>query len=249
MQQRLKQFLVKIYLFMRDTVWERQRHRQRERQAPCREPDAGTQSQNSASCPEPKADTQPLSHPGISVDFSISKLYLSPSQVLSNYCIILASFLRHIQSPPWDKFLYVSFLGLEIHEPKWQLSILHFLEMKLPKGSGYPNKHSNLEKRGRDSIDPGPKQFWNSSRLLQGYSILKVENALSLALDYSVLWNSFQVLDFWGPSGMSFFLLSSLAICGEITKALPLRLISFLRLLPRCRILWDQRILLAIGKY
>ena len=28
-----------MYLFMRDTV-ERQRHRQREKQAPCREPDA-----------------------------------------------------------------------------------------------------------------------------------------------------------------------------------------------------------------
>ena len=48
---------------MRDT--ERPRHRQREKQAPCREPDMGQDSGTPGSCPEPKADAQPLSHPGI----------------------------------------------------------------------------------------------------------------------------------------------------------------------------------------
>lgn len=43
---------------MRNT--ERQRQRQREMQAPCKEPNPGTPG----SCPEPKADAQPLSHPG-----------------------------------------------------------------------------------------------------------------------------------------------------------------------------------------
>ena len=38
-----------IYLFMRDT--ERQRHRQREKQAPCREPDVGTPSWDSRITP------------------------------------------------------------------------------------------------------------------------------------------------------------------------------------------------------
>ena len=47
---------------MRDT--ERQRHRQREKQAPCRELDAGLDPRAPRSCPEPKADTPPLSHPG-----------------------------------------------------------------------------------------------------------------------------------------------------------------------------------------
>ena len=47
---------------MRDT--EKQRHRQREKQAPCREPDVGLDPGTPGSRPEPKADAQPLSHPG-----------------------------------------------------------------------------------------------------------------------------------------------------------------------------------------
>ena len=43
---------------------ERQRHRQREKQAPCREPDVGLNPGTSGSRPELKADAQPLSHPG-----------------------------------------------------------------------------------------------------------------------------------------------------------------------------------------
>ena len=42
----------------------RQRHRQREKQAPCGAPDAGLDPSTLASYPEPKADAQPLSHPG-----------------------------------------------------------------------------------------------------------------------------------------------------------------------------------------
>ena len=53
-----------IYLFMRDTE-RRQRHRQREKQSPCREPDVGLDPGALGSHPEPKADTQPLSHPGV----------------------------------------------------------------------------------------------------------------------------------------------------------------------------------------
>ena len=40
---------------------ERQRHRQREKQAPCKEPDAGLDSRTPGSRPEQKADAQPLS--------------------------------------------------------------------------------------------------------------------------------------------------------------------------------------------
>ena len=49
---------------MRDTERER-RHRQREKQAPCGEPNVGLDSRTPGSLPEPKADTQPLSYPGI----------------------------------------------------------------------------------------------------------------------------------------------------------------------------------------
>ena len=48
---------------MRDT--KRERHRQREKQAPCREPDVGLDPRTPGSCPGPKAGAQLLSHPGI----------------------------------------------------------------------------------------------------------------------------------------------------------------------------------------
>ena len=53
-----------IYLFMRDTE-KGQRHRQREKQAPCEEPDVGLDPWTPGSHPEPKADTQSLSYPGV----------------------------------------------------------------------------------------------------------------------------------------------------------------------------------------
>ena len=49
-----------IHLFMRDTEY-----RQREKQAPCREPDAGLDSGSPGPCLRPKAGAKPLSHPGI----------------------------------------------------------------------------------------------------------------------------------------------------------------------------------------
>ena len=44
---------------------ERQGNRQREKQAPCREPSVGLNSGTTGSRPGPKVDAQPLSHPGI----------------------------------------------------------------------------------------------------------------------------------------------------------------------------------------
>ena len=46
---------------MRDMKKERERHRQREKQAPCREPDVGLDLRSPGSRPGPKADAQPLS--------------------------------------------------------------------------------------------------------------------------------------------------------------------------------------------
>ena len=51
---------------MRDTERERGRDRQgEEKQAPCREPDAGLDPMTPGSHPGPKAGAKPLSHPGI----------------------------------------------------------------------------------------------------------------------------------------------------------------------------------------
>ena len=49
---------------MRDTQRDKQRHGQREKQAPCREPDLEFEPGNPGSSPEPKAGAQPLNHPG-----------------------------------------------------------------------------------------------------------------------------------------------------------------------------------------
>ena len=52
-----------IYLSMRDTQREAETQAE-EKQAPCREPDAGLDPRTLGSLPEPKADAQPLSPPG-----------------------------------------------------------------------------------------------------------------------------------------------------------------------------------------
>ena len=46
---------------------QRQRHRQREKQTPCVEPDAGLDPRTLGSCAELKADAQPLSHTGVPI--------------------------------------------------------------------------------------------------------------------------------------------------------------------------------------
>ena len=52
---------------MKDTERERegQRHRQKEKQAPRKEPNVVLKPGNLGSCPEPKAGAHPLSHPGV----------------------------------------------------------------------------------------------------------------------------------------------------------------------------------------
>ena len=56
-------FFLRFYLFMRGR--ERQRHRRREKQAPCGEPNVGLDPRTLGSQPEPKADAQTLSHPRV----------------------------------------------------------------------------------------------------------------------------------------------------------------------------------------
>ena len=56
-------FFFKIFSFIHER--ERQKHRQREKRAPCREPDVGFDPGTQGSRPGLKAGAQPLSHPGI----------------------------------------------------------------------------------------------------------------------------------------------------------------------------------------
>ena len=66
-----------LYIFKRlipERHREGQGHRQREKQPPCREPDAGLDPRTLGSRPEPKAGAKPLSHPGIpSISISLLK--------------------------------------------------------------------------------------------------------------------------------------------------------------------------------
>ncbi|CAK7315610.1 hypothetical protein VULLAG_LOCUS19161 [Vulpes lagopus] len=61
---------------------ERWRHRQREKQAPCGEPDEGLNPRTPGSRPEPKADAQPLSHAGVPPSWSYLKETLSEACLL-----------------------------------------------------------------------------------------------------------------------------------------------------------------------
>ena len=81
--------------------WETQRHRQREKQAACREPDVGLDPRTPGSWPELKVDTEPLSHSGgpplkvfktnFSVGFDPKKVMLFYEMLLFEYEYILSS--------------------------------------------------------------------------------------------------------------------------------------------------------------
>ena len=53
-----------MYLFKRDTHTQRQIYRQKDKQAPCGDPDVGLDSRTLGSQPERKVDIQSLGHPG-----------------------------------------------------------------------------------------------------------------------------------------------------------------------------------------
>ena len=60
-------FFLRFYLFIHERHTERKAGTQveREKQAPCREPDVGLDPGTPGSRPGPKADAQLLSHPGV----------------------------------------------------------------------------------------------------------------------------------------------------------------------------------------
>ena len=81
---------------MRDTEKESQRHRQREKQAPYREPDEGIHPEAPGSRPEPKADTQLLSHPGVPFVCFCSSLVMYDillSLYIFNSCMVIKLYI------------------------------------------------------------------------------------------------------------------------------------------------------------
>ena len=74
---------------------ERQRHRQREKQAPCGEPDAGLDPRTMESRPEPKADAQPLSHPGTPNFLLYTSVYFTIylSSLVFNFFLLMLKIL------------------------------------------------------------------------------------------------------------------------------------------------------------
>ena len=87
-----------------ETQRKRQRHRQREKQAPCGEPNAGLDPRSPGSWPEPKADAQLLSHPGAS-RFRFQWYFLGARHCvtfLERFCLIFVM----IQ---WSRYIYPCF--------------------------------------------------------------------------------------------------------------------------------------------
>ena len=118
-----------LFIYSWEAHRERQRHKQREKQAACGEPDVGLDLRTPESRPEPKADAQPLSHPGaptfkillhimlFSADFLFYLLLLSipppPTCAGSLFCVPLY-FLsahriiqRHVNINTGTKYAYI----------------------------------------------------------------------------------------------------------------------------------------------
>ena len=93
-----KYIFLRFYLFIHERHGERQRHRQREKQAPCREPDAGLDPRTLGSRPELKVDTQPLSHPAAAHTDSLSN---SRPEMKDGASVCCSSWCLHCRpSPP-----------------------------------------------------------------------------------------------------------------------------------------------------
>ena len=70
-------FFKVLFIYLWETCRKRQRHRQREKLAPCGEPDVGLNPRMLGSWPEPKGDAHPLSHPGVPVNNIIATQLMS----------------------------------------------------------------------------------------------------------------------------------------------------------------------------
>ena len=76
---------------------ERRRPGQREKQAPCGEPDARLDPRTPRSYPEPKADVQPLSHLGAPVVYLLIKILISSDE--SKAVLLRINFIKSHNFP------------------------------------------------------------------------------------------------------------------------------------------------------
>ena len=80
---------------MRDTKREGgKRHREKEKQAPCREPDVGLHLGSPGSRPGPKADPQPVTHPGVPE----MVLYIKQHNLIFFSLFLFVSLIKNCQS-------------------------------------------------------------------------------------------------------------------------------------------------------
>ena len=97
---------------------ERERHRQREKQASCRKPDIGLNPRVLGYCLEPKADAQPLSHPSVPILYILVKnLHKDSTQNGHVHCFHMLEIHHGVLEKPgtlihtdlgWDKNLAVT---------------------------------------------------------------------------------------------------------------------------------------------
>ena len=81
---------------------ERGRDRQREKQAPCREPDVGLSPRTPESWPEPKAEAQSLNHPS-----APSRLFLIALDDSSKLCSGVMREEKKEQSLSFHEFIFI----------------------------------------------------------------------------------------------------------------------------------------------
>ena len=104
---------------MRDTEGERQRHRPREKQAPCRDPDAGLDPETLGSQPGPISTTEPPGRP----DFSVLKGLLSLEDTLLTLLHASKGISSKFLSPLLDNHQH------HHHVTRWAVARLQVLEL------------------------------------------------------------------------------------------------------------------------
>ena len=110
MKSRQLYFFNILFIYSWETQKERQRHSQREeKQAPCKEPNAGLDPGNPGLSPEPKANAQLLSHPGIPGHFFLFFIFYDCS-ISDLFCTVALTL-----AIPWD---YLTGIGVGVRRGK-----------------------------------------------------------------------------------------------------------------------------------
>ena len=112
---------------MIDTLRERWRHRQRQKQASCREPNMGLDPGTPGLRPGPKAGAKPLSHPGIPTTVH-SFCFCVPGNTYTNLCTPV-----HLHMHPACRGAHSSHRGTQTHMDTARLQLTR--EISAPEAS------------------------------------------------------------------------------------------------------------------